>query len=191
MTTARLRTIVAISAAALLLAGCTSSEQPDPVETAPVSAETGAPVAGPDPTSSPEATEEPVVELDCASILSPQSVEQFEQVGWTSKQEPFVIAETEQPDGIQCMWADFTVGSGNLLLFAWAPTDDELAASLQSKLIAQGMIREEGPEGIYITEDARFAPTVDEDGYGFTYLFGDGWVTAAETRASLSFIVRP
>lgn len=191
MTTARLRTIVAISAAALLLAGCTSSEQPEPVETAPVSAETSAPTAGPDNTPTPEATEEPPAELDCTSILAPQSVSQFEQVGWTSKQDPFVIAETELPGGIQCMWADFTVASGNLLLFAWAPIDDELAVSLQSKLVAQGMIREEGTEGVYITEDARFSPTVDEDGYGFTYLFGDGWVTAAETRASLSLIERP
>lgn len=189
MTRPRLRALATASAAAvLLLAGC-SSPEPTPTTTMPSPTQTI--IGGSEPQPSPTTTKVEPAELDCNSLLTEASQAQLEEIGWNSKEEPFVIAGTEMPDGIQCMWADFSVGSGNLMLLAWSPVDDDLAETLQTKLVAQGMIREEGPDGVYVTEDPNFAPTVDGDGFGFTYLFGDGWVTAAETRASLAIIQRP
>lgn len=189
MTRRRLRALAAVSAAAvLLLCGCASPE-PEPTTTMPSPTQTI--IGGSEPQPSPTASKTEPAELDCNSLLAEASQTQLEEIGWSSKEEPFVIAGTEMTDGIQCMWADFSVGSGNLMLLAWSPIDDELATSLQAKLVAQGMIREEGADGVYVTEDPNFAPTVDGDGFGFTYLFGDGWVTAAETRASLAIIQRP
>ena len=33
--------------------------------------------------------------------------------------------------------------------------------------------------------------TTDAEGYGITYLFGDGWVTFSDTRQGLLLIQRP
>ena len=55
-------------------------------------------------------------------------------------------------------------------------------------MIESGWRREDGADGIYITEDPQYAMGTDDDGYGMTYLFGDGWVKFADTRQSLLLI---
>ena len=86
---------------------------------------------------------------------------------------------------------DYSVASGNLLLFGWAPITAEEADAAVSRLESQGWTREEAAEGYYVTEDATQSPTTDEDGYGMTYEFGDGWVTVADTKQGLLLIQRP
>ena len=79
----------------------------------------------------------------------------------------------------------------NLLVFGWAPIAASEATRLQADLIGQGWLREDGAQGTYITTDPQYAVAVDEDGYGMTYLFGDGWVTLALTKQGLVLIERP
>lgn len=190
MTPARLnRLVLAVAATSILLTGCAATA-PAPAETAPTSPEqTIAPA--PEMTPTPDETVAVPEDLDCASLLAQASLAQLEDAGWTSKQTPFLIADTELTGGIQCMWAESANASGNVLLFAWAPIDDDLAKSLEDKLVAAGLTREAGADGVYVSEVADATVEPGADGSGFTYLFGDGWVTAAETRESLALIVRP
>lgn len=190
MTAVRLRPIVALAAVALALAGCAPAEHDMAYEsTAPTdSAPTTAPP--PETTPTPESTDGAEVALDCTTLLAPASVSQLEQAGWTSKQGPFVIADTELSGGIQCMWAESANASGNVLLFAWAPIEAELAATLEAKLVSAGMTREETADGVYVSEPAQTG-TDAQGAAGFSYLFGDGWVVAGDSRDSLSLIQRP
>ena len=43
----------------------------------------------------------------------------------------------------------------------------------------------------FITEPPQFSIAVDEDGFGMTYEFGDGWVTVSDTRQGLLLITPP
>ena len=56
---------------------------------------------------------------------------------------------------------------------------------------SQGWVREDSAEGVYITESPETTIAVDEEGYGMTYLFGDGWVKLADTKQGLLLIEWP
>ena len=51
--------------------------------------------------------------------------------------------------------------------------------------------REDAAEGVYVTESPETAIATDEEGYGMTYLFGDGWVKLADTKQGLLLIEWP
>ena len=55
----------------------------------------------------------------------------------------------------------------------------------QQTLVDQGWVRESRRDGVYITESPETAIAKDDQGYGMTYLFGDGWVTIADTKQGL------
>ncbi|MGB4776810.1 nitrate ABC transporter substrate-binding protein, partial [Microbacterium sp.] len=127
----------------------------------------------------------------CEGLVGDEILGDLKAQNWSYKEDVFAIAGETLQDGFTCTWADFTVASGNLLLFGWAPiTADEADAAL-GRLEEQGWTREEGTDSYYVTEDATQSPTVDENGYGMTYEFGDGWVTVADTKQNLLLIERP
>lgn len=161
-----------LAAVALVVSGCSPSDEPTRDATAPG--------------STADATD-----LTCESLISSSTVSDLEDAGWTSQSEPFRIGALELADGIQCTWGDFSIVDDQLMLFGWAPISDEDAATAQKDLIAEGWLSSEAAEGRYVTENPDTAISVDEDGFGMTYLFGDGWVTVADTKQDLLLIERP
>ena len=47
------------------------------------------------------------------------------------------------------------------------------------------------PDGLIVTESSETTVATDEDGYGLTYLFGDGWVKYADTKQGLLLVRWP
>ncbi|QPE03621.1 hypothetical protein IT882_09835 [Microbacterium schleiferi] len=188
-TTPRATLLAPIVLGALALAACSASPTPAPTATATESAPPAAPIETPDATPSPTAE---ASAPSCETLISASLVEELTSYGWTARTDDFLVGATVVEGGLQCTWADFDgPATDNLLVFGWAPVAASEATRLQSDLIAQGWLREDGPQGTYITTDPQYAVAVDEDGYGMTYLFGDGWVTVALTKQGLVLIERP
>lgn len=121
-------------------------------------------------------------------MISPGTVEALTDAGWTAKPKEFVVGDVELTDGLLCFWADYSVGSDHGQLYGWAEITAEQAEKAQEALAAGGWRREESAEGTYVTEDPQYAMGTDEEGYGMTYLFDDGWVKLADTKQSLILI---
>ncbi|HEY9324886.1 MAG TPA: hypothetical protein VIP50_08155 [Agromyces sp.] len=181
--------------AALLLAGnvalvsACSSPAPE-IESTPTTAPTvDTPAAEPttEPTGEPAANADPT----CETIISDAAVANFDDIGWTAQADVFRIGATEVDGGVMCKWGDLEVASDHVQQFGWAPIDETAAAAAQDELAANGWRTEESPEGLIVTESTATAIAPDEDGYGWTYLFGDGWVKFADTKQSLLLIEWP
>ena len=182
------RISTAVTAALLLvlaLSGCSGA--PSAVGTpSPRSTESATePSAEPTTAPTPEATK---AAPTCETLISPGTVEALTEAGWTAGVKEFYVGGVPLTDGLLCFWADYTVASDHGQLFGWSEISAPDAAQAQAALLADGWQREDGPEGVYITEDARHALGADDDGYGMTYLFGDGWVKFADTKQSLILI---
>lgn len=149
-----------------------------------------APKPSPSATATPVATPtaEPAASPTCDTIVSAGTVQALTDQGWTFEEKEFVIGDVALADGLLCFWADYTVASDHGQLYGWSKISPEDAAQAQSSLLNDGWTREDGPDGIYITENPQFSMGTDEDGYGMTYLFGDGWVKFADTRQGLILI---
>lgn len=183
--------LAALGIAALLLAGCSTSSAPAPTETIGTDSPTTPPPtddSAVDPSASPSAS---AVDVTCESLVQEDLLAEFRQKGWTAKETPFAAGGVTLDKGLQCTWADYAVPSGNLMIFGWAPITVDQADAMQRGLGAKGWRREEHGDTVYITEDPTQAPTTDENGYGMTYEFGDGWVTVADVKQSLLLIQRP
>jgi len=156
-----------------------------------------APGGGTDPsagaTRSADASEAPTpsVPPTCETLISSTMVDTLRKQGWTARQRDFSIGPTVIPGGLECPWSDYGRAPDRGLLYGWAPISREAAAKAQKELVAQGWVREESERGVYITVDPAFAFVKDEDGYGTTYLFGDGWVTVSDTKQGLLLIDLP
>jgi hypothetical protein len=177
-------------AAALVLTGAllaaSACAGPAPEAAAP---QTPTPLAtSPTPTPSPTQSEEPVGDPTCETIIPATTVEDFESVGWTARSETFRIGEVEIPEGVQCVWGDFTTATDHVQIYGWAPISADEAVDAQNALVAQGWRREETPEGLIVTESAETTVATDDQGYGLTYLFGDGWVKYADTKQGLLLV---
>ncbi|PRA83202.1 hypothetical protein CQ045_02075 [Microbacterium sp. MYb66] len=169
----------------IVLAACAAPSEPEP---SPSSAAVApSPTPSTDPVASPEPEETPAV-LTCESMISAGTVSALTGAGWTAQPKEFVVGGVDFSEGLLCFWADYTVASDHGQLYGWAPVSGTDAATAQAGLLAEGWKREDGPDGVYFTEDARYAMGTDEDGYGMTYLFGDGWVRFADTRQGLILI---
>lgn len=185
--------VVGVAALTLLLAACAPEpgvEGPgaDPAAPAPTEAPGGDDASGP---ADPDATPEPVGDPTCETIIPASVVAQFEELKWTARADEFRIGETVVPDGIQCVWGDHTVASDHVQVYGWAPIDADMAQDAQAALEAQGWLREEADDVLYLTEDPDYAIATDNDGYGMTYEFGDGWVALADTKQGLLIITWP
>ncbi|SDH11885.1 hypothetical protein [Microbacterium pygmaeum] len=185
---------VTVLGAALLLASTVSiatacAPSSDSAGDAPA---TATPVAtSPAPTPDVSESAAPVEEPKCDTIIPTTIVDDLESVGWTAQASPFRVGAREVEGGIQCIWGDFTVATDHVQIYGWAPMTGDEAADAQAELTASGWRLEETPEGTIVTESASTAITTDDDGYGLTYLFGDGWVKYADTKQGLLLIVWP
>lgn len=187
------RLAAAVAASALLigsLTACATAQTPAPEEPG-VSPTPSLSAIG--PTSTPTATSDAVDvgDLTCESLIGADTLAQLQEQNWTSQQSEFAIGDVVYDDGLACTWGDFTVASGNVLIFGWAPIDADEATAARTELQSEGWRIEEGSEGEYLTEDPAQSLTIDDNGYGMTYLFGDGWVTMSDTKQGLLLIERP
>lgn len=171
--------------ALLVLAGCAASPVAPPTPTATAAADGTGDTAMPGPAPSAVPSDE---ELTCESMISDGTVAALTSAGWTAQAKEFRAGGVALDDGLLCFWADFTVPSDHGQLYGWASISAADAATAQAGLLAEGWRREETDDGVYVTEDPEFAMGTDEDGYGMTYLFGDGWVKFADTRQSLLLV---
>ncbi|MCW3494171.1 hypothetical protein [Microbacterium sp. SSM24] len=152
----------------------------------------GTPTASaPEPSATPTqdaAAEDPT----CETLIGPEIVADFESVGWTSQAEELYIGDRMLDEGLQCVWADFEGPAGDhLQMFGWGRISADDASESQAWLVSQGWIREDSDSGVYITTPKGTAIVVDDDGYGMTYLFGDGWVKFADTKQGILLIEWP
>ncbi len=178
-----------VVAATLLVAtacaGGPADDEPDALET-PQPAPTS-----PSPTPEVTPTAEPLGDPTCETIIPATTVQDLSDVGWTSRAEPFRIGEIEITEGVQCIWGDFTTATDHVQIYGWAPISAEQAEAAQDELVAMGWRVEESPEGVIVTESSETTVATDEDGYGLTYLFGDGWVKYADTKQGLLLVIWP
>lgn len=185
-----MKTRLPLAAGALLtvlsLAACGA-----PVEATPTASATPTPDA---PTMS--ATAAPVEETaaptpgtpTCETIISAGTVDALKSQGWTFEQREFRIGDVIVDDGLECMWADYSTASDHGQMYAWGPLSPEKARAAQTGLQADGWIRSTEEGRTYFTEDPAYAIATDDDGFGMTYEFGDGWVRFADTKQGLLLI---
>ncbi len=174
---------------ALLLAGCSAAPDsampaeptPAPVETA---ADTEPGVETPEP-------EEVTTDPTCESIIAPSTVAALTDLGWTYEEHEFRFGADIVEGGIECVWGDYTVASDHVQVFGWAPLVQEASIAAQEQLVASGWLRADSEGRTYITEDPKYAMATDEEGFGMTYEFGDGWVKLADAKQSLILIDWP
>ncbi|MGN7967876.1 hypothetical protein [Microbacterium sp. 22296] len=171
---------------ASLLTACSG---PTP-ETVPSVAESaaGPTIAAPETTATP-ASETP--DPTCENIIPQATADDFTSIGWVTQQEPFRIGAIALEEGIQCKWGDQKIASDRVQIFGWAPIDEATAATAQKELVASGWKVEVDDDGTYVTENPEWLGGRGVDGYGLTYLFGDGFVKLADTRQSLILVDAP
>ncbi len=187
---ARLGAALVLALTATLATGCAATTPPAPEVTESGAATPSAPATEPttEPSEEPVAVEDPT----CETMIPADTVADFQSIGWTARADPFYIGELEIPEGLQCLWADFEGQAGDhLQIFGWAPIEAEVANDAQEALLSQGWRREDGASGVYITESPETIIAPDAEGYGMTYLFGDGWVMVADTKQGLVLIEWP
>ncbi|MFT4221157.1 MAG: hypothetical protein QM611_11680 [Microbacterium sp.] len=182
----RALTALAAAVAIAALAGCAPSE-PDPAPT--TATPTVAVTATPTPSETP--TEAPAADPACDTIIPGDVAADFENAGLTSQTDVFRIGPTEIPGGLWCRWGDANAPGDHVQIFGWAPLDPSEASQYQSTMVQEGWLREDDDDSVYLTEDPDTAAAVDDDGYGWTYQFGDGWVKFADTKQGLLLIDWP
>ncbi|WP_313354989.1 hypothetical protein [Microbacterium sp.] len=173
-------------AAVLLLASCAAPDPtPSPSSSSSMSAEpTTTATTAPADVEAPTPGAEPT----CKTIITPGTVDALTSQGWTSKQQELRIGETLVPDGLLCMWADFSTASDHGQMYGWGTLDARTSDVAQANLKRDGWLRSTEGDLVYFTEDPAYAIATDEDGFGMTYEFGDGWVKFADTKQGLLLI---
>ena len=176
---------LAAAAVIMMLSGCAPDPAPSPT---PPPSTAPAPIAdaSPTPTTTPVTT--PAQEPACDTIISDGTVAALTDAGWSHEERDFQIGDITLDEGLLCLWADYSVVSDHGQLYGWSRITPDEAAAAQSWLLGQGWIRESGSAGTYITEDPQFSLGTDDEGYGTTYLFGDGWVALSDTKQGLILI---
>lgn len=182
-------TAALVTVAAVVLAGCAASATPDAAPSVAPTAE-GPTITAPDTTATPKSETE-ALEPTCENIIPQATADDFTSLGWTFQSEPFRIGANALDDGIQCKWGDTKIASDRVQIFGWAPIDAADAAKAQKDLVAAGWKVEKADEGTYVTENPEWLGGRGVDGYGLTYLFGDGWVKLADTKQSLVLVEGP
>lgn len=172
--------------ATLLLTGCATAATPDPSPTASVKPNVDAAPA-------PETTEPDVADAapDCENIIAPSTIEALDSEGWTYQEREFRLGADLIEGGFECVWGDYSVPSDHVQVFGWAPLDTQAATDAQDALLGEGWLRTDSDGHVYVTEDPANSLAVDEDGFGWSYEFGEGWVTVSDTRQGLQLITLP
>ena len=172
---------------ALVLSGCAST--PDAEPSVPPSS--AAPTATPTPTRTAIVPVARPEDLTCETLIAPDLVAAFVEAGWEAQEEAFRIGSREIPDSLWCIWGAAGALTTGLQIYGWAGIDPVEAEKAQEELTEGGWVAEESPDGMYVTENPDTTVATDDDGYGVTFLFGDGWVAVADTKEGLLVIERP
>jgi len=185
----RTRAVVGSAAlvAALALTSCAPS--PDPAPTAPT--QDAAPSSTPTPTPTKVTPVDRPEDLTCETLIAPDVVAAFADAGWEAQEDVFRIGSREFPDGLWCIWGAAGAVTASVQIYGWAGIDPAEADEAQAELTDGGWVAEETPDGVYVTENPDTTVATDDDGYGMTFLFGDGWVAVADTKEGLLVIERP
>ncbi len=175
---------------AIALMGCAPSVAPGDTATggdaSPTAQATATPT--PTPTSAPAAQHGAPA---CEELIPASLVEQFSTQNWTYRADVFRVADLTLEDGVQCVWGDYSVASDHVLIFGWAAATTAQQDHARSVLLGSGWRVVEDESGSYVTEDPATAVATDENGYGMTYQFGDGWIAVADTKQGLLLIDPP
>ena len=184
---ARVAAIGLIALSALALSACAGTNGAPGAKTPTSSGRASSPVATPD--TSTEAP--PAADPTCDTIIPSTTVSALEGAGWSSQQDPFYIGSTEIADGLQCTWGDATVASDHVQIYGWAPIAADQAAAAKKELLDGGWREVDADGKVYITAGADMIMDPDDDGFGMTYQFGDGWVTVSDTKQGLVLVEWP
>ncbi|HEX5858042.1 MAG TPA: hypothetical protein VFY91_08035 [Microbacterium sp.] len=181
----RLGAALAIAAAMTVVTACAApAPAPSALPTIEPSGANTPPPAEPDPAETPVAGKP-----TCETIIPAATVEDFKSVAWSYEQEDFRVGPTVVEGGLQCVWANFSgPATDHVQIFGWAPIEEDAAIEAQEALIAEGWVREDSDEGVYITENPETTLSTDSEGYGLTYLFGDGWAKVADTKQGIILV---
>lgn len=184
----RLAAAALVASVALLVSACSGGTAATPDSTA-TTAPTGSSAAtsAADPSTSATAAAAPT----CETIIPEQTVSDFASVGWTYREETFRVATLELTGGIQCTWGDYTVASDHVQIYGWAPITADQATTARAELLADGWVAVDASDGDFVTENPETAVATDDNGYGMTFQFGDGWIKLADTKQGLVLIEWP
>jgi hypothetical protein len=174
----RLRPAIAavVLGAGVLLAGCTGN--------AGAAGTSGASA----PTTSASAKASPVA-LTCENMIPAATVKAFEAASWTPEPGPLYVGDIHVSAGLQCTWGGDS--SERAEVFGRGPIDAATAKKAEKQLLDQGWRRIDSPEGVYITASKDMILNPDDEGYGMTYLFSDGWVKVSSTKQGILLIADP
>ena len=186
----RFTAVLVLAASLAAVSGCASAA-PEAAPDATTAPSAAAPSATPTPEATNDAAAAPSEDPTCETIISPAIVADFKALGWTNFQDAFTVGTVTLPEGVQCTWGDLSASAEDVQQFGWAPITAAQAATAEQDLVAEGWRTEDSPEGVYVTESADTAAATDDDGYGRTYLFADGWATYADTKQSLLLVQFP
>jgi hypothetical protein len=164
-----------LAGAALVLAGCTSTPATSPTATKPKpsASRSGSPVA-----------------LTCDNMIPGSTVKAFTAAGWTPEPGPLYVGDALVKKGLQCTWAGADAVAHSEV-FGRGSIDAATAKDAETQLIGQGWKRIDSTEGVYITAGKDMILNPDDEGYGMTYLFGDGWVKVSSTKQGILLIADP
>ncbi len=171
------RTAPSAAAAAILIAALTACAPSAPPATPTVASSAPATT---DPTVTPTPDAEDGVPT-CEELIPASLVEQFSSQGWSYRADVFRVGDLTLTDGVQCVWGDYSVASDHVLIFGWAAATPAEIDQARASLLASGWQVAEDASGTYITENPATAVATDENGFGMTYQFGDGWIAVADT----------
>lgn len=135
-----------------------------------------------------ETTPQPGPAPTCDTIITEGTVEGLTSQGWTFKEREFQIGDVVVPDGLECLWADYSTPSDHGQMYGWGEISAQASRTAQAGLADDGWLRSSEDGHTYLTEDPAYAIAKDDDGYGMTYEFGDGWVKFADTKQGLLLI---
>jgi hypothetical protein len=177
---------VSVAVAVLVAATACSAGSPSATGTArPHATSSGKASSGARETPAPTPSRGP---LSCDTLITADTVAALKKQGWVAQQRDFSFGPNVVAGGLECLWADPSTTSDHGLLYGWAPISASDAAAREAQLVSSGWVREDSDRGVYITADPRTTLSTDDQGYGMTYLFGDGWVTVSDTKQGLVLI---
>ena len=134
----------------------------------------------------------PAADPTCETIISGSDRRRLRERRLDGRAEPFRVGEIEIPEGMQCVWGDFSTATDHVQIFGWAPISEEMPPTRRTHLVEVGWhARRIPPTASIVTESPETTVATDDEGYGLTYLFGDGWVKYADTKQGLLLVVWP
>ncbi|MFE1644813.1 hypothetical protein ACFM35_04445 [Microbacterium sp. P01] len=176
-----------VAASVFAFTACSSSETPTTLST-----ESPSPNAtSPEPTPSGSGANEPVGDPTCETLIPADTVTVFTESGLTPVPGPFILGGEELADGLQCKWGNAAQPSDHVQVFGWAPITEDLAEDAITDLVAQGWREVQEGDARYVTAGQGMIMEADDQGFGSTYQFGDGWVSFADTKQGLLLVTWP